>query len=749
MITAENVDLSNCDREQIQYAGAILPHGVLATASESDWTVLQASVNCGEMLGVPAEDLLGQSIGRLFSAAQWSIVTERFARLHSAGLPSYLLRATLHDTLFDVFAHRYDGVVIFEFEKCTEEADESFQLQKDIHEALTTLQGASSLQTFLDSAVAQIRRFTGFDRVMAYKFMPDGTGWVRSESLAEDGDFAPFLGLHYPASDVPLPARRLFSLTWLRHQPDIDYTPVPITPATNPVTGKSLDLSCAQLRSVSLMYTGYLKNMGTRSSMVLSLMKTGKIWGLIACHHHRAPKHVPYRERMACEFVAHMVSLLISAKEDLDVSEYRVRLKTTERLLVENFSREYDVSTALLQRSPTALEFVNAGGAAVVVEGRVTSRGQTPAQERILQITKWLSLSIDREVFATDTLAGCMPEWANCKDVASGLLALRFARNRNDYVLWFRPEQIQNVNWAGDPQKPVDISSDGQRLMPRTSFALWKETVRLKSEPWSEMEIEAVSQLRSSILELVLRKADEIGKLYDNLERSHAQLDTFAYVASHDLKEPLRGISNYAEMLLEDYSEALDEEGFGRLQTISRLARRMDDLLDSLLEYSRVGRVDFADLEVDMNVVVTEAVDTLKLRIAERKVTIRVPKRLPSVRGDQIHLRELLTNLISNAVKYNDREEPFVEIGVSPDLGADEVVLYVRDNGIGIREAHLEQIFQIFRRLHARNEYGGGAGAGLTIAKKIVERHGGRIWVDSVSGQGTTFWFSLPTVKTA
>ncbi len=432
-----------------------------------------------------------------------------------------------------------------------------------------------------------------------------------------------------------------------------------------------------------------------------------------------------------------MLSVLMSTKEHLGSYQYRMKLKSIESGLVANLLRENDFSVALLHGTPTVLDFVEATGAALMVSGQLELVGRTPREEEVRCLLQWLSAHMEKEVFATDSLVTCLPEAAAYSDGASGLLALRFSKSKEDYMLWFRAEQVQSVNWAGDPGKPVDISGDQQRLMPRTSFAIWQEMVRRKSTPWLDVEKAAVEDLRLAILELVFRKADELGALYQNLERSHAQLDAFAYVASHDLKEPLRGIANYAVMLTEDYGDQLDEEGRNRLAALSRLSQRMDDLLNSLLEYSRVGRVNFADNEVDLNQVVADALETLRLRIAEQRTTVRLLGSLPMVRGDRSHLGEVLVNLISNAIKYNDKAEKWVEIG------ADSVSVFVRDNGIGILPEHSEQIFQIFRRLHGREEFGGGAGAGLTITKKIIERHGGRIWMESTPGETTTFRFTL------
>ncbi len=742
IITPKNVDLTNCDQEQIQYAGAIQPHGAMLVLREPELRILQASQNTGELLGIPAEELARTNLRRLFNEEQLDGIRVRLRLENLERAPIHVARTRLSGRDFDVLAHRYDQVLILELEARPEVADVPvLDLYSDLRGAISKLQATTGLQSFFDLAAQQVRAFTGFDRVMVYKFMEDHSGWVRSEALA-DG-MQPYLGLHYPPSDIPAPARRLFSLTWVRHQPDLAYIPVPMLPENNPVTGGPLDMSYAFLRSVSIMYIDYLKNMGTRSSMVMTLLKNGELWGLIACHHHTGPKHVPYEVRVASEFLAHMVSMMMTAKEDLENYEYRTKLKSTQTKMVENVSRHADFVAGFLEDTPNLLDFVKADGAAISVNGRITPMGSTPSQTEIQQIVTWLSTAMDRHVFATDSLSAHFPEAAAFKDRCAGLLALRFSKANDDFLLWFRPEIIETVNWAGDPHKPVDISDDGQRLLPRTSFALWKETVRLKSSPWSDVELEAAKELRAALLELVLSRAEELGRLYADLERSHAELDSFAYVASHDLKEPLRGIHNYADILREDYADKLDEEGNAKLATMSRLSQRMNDLLDSLLEYSRLGQAKFAKTEVDLNGVVSEALDLLQFRIRTEAVTIRIPRLLPIIKGDQMRLVEVFTNLISNAIKYNDKAAKEVEIGFEEPALTGQPVLFVRDNGIGIREKHYDEIFQIFRRLHARDEFGGGSGAGLTITQKIIDRQGGRIWVKSNTGQGTTFYFTL------
>jgi signal transduction histidine kinase len=229
------------------------------------------------------------------------------------------------------------------------------------------------------------------------------------------------------------------------------------------------------------------------------------------------------------------------------------------------------------------------------------------------------------------------------------------------------------------------------------------------------------------------------------LQQSNRELDDFAYVASHDLKEPLRGIHNYSMFLLEDYGDRLDADGRAKLETLMRLTRRMETLIDSLLQYSRLGRVDLAIDDVDLNQTVAEVLDNLDINLKAEKADVTVPRPLPTVRCDQVRVGEIFHNLIVNGVKYNDKLRKKVEIGYLNGHPEEDQppVFYVRDNGIGIPEKHLDAIFRIFKRLHARDRFGGGTGAGLTIVKKIVERHNGRIWVESEPGEGTTFYFTL------
>ena len=279
--------------------------------------------------------------------------------------------------------------------------------------------------------------------------------------------------------------------------------------------------------------------------------------------------------------------------------------------------------------------------------------------------------------------------------------------------------------------------------------------------PWTTTELAAVMSLRVLILDLVVSYAEQLSALNAELLASNEELDAFAFVASHDLKEPLRGIHRHASLLISDLQKqhALDDSNATRLQSLLRLTVRMDDLLDALLHFSRVGRLELQRQPEDMNVILQESLEMVGPLTHETDCDVRVADFLPVMVSDRVRVREIFTNLISNGIKYNNKPNRWVEIGTHsigngdctemkvPPLAQGQTIFYVRDNGIGIPPRHHDQIFGMFKRLHARDAFGGGSGAGLTIVRRLVERHGGVVWFSSEVDVGSTFYFTLSSAE--
>ncbi|MEI6180527.1 MAG: ATP-binding protein [Chloroflexales bacterium] len=742
------VDLTNCDREPIHIPGTIQPHGVLLALTEPDWRIVQCSANSFAYFARHPGELLGQPLSTLLNPNDLTTLNATLTSEQVEANPLYTLTVSSGGQRFDLIAHRSNGMLIIEFEPATQsEQASSLRVYRMVKNVVTACQRTTSVRTFAQTLVAAVRKLTGFDRVMLYQFQPDASGHVIAEEVRSD--LTPYLDLHYPASDIPQQARALYLRSWLRLIPDVTYEPVPLVAVDPADPSIPLDLSYAALRSVSPIHVAYLKNMGASASMSISLLKNGQLWGLVACHHHSGPCYLQYDLRAACEFLGHVVSLQIVEKEIMEDAAYTIALQAVLAQLVQQMSVANDVVVGLTRDQPNLSQYIEAGGVAVCLDGQCVLLGTTPPESALGPLLDWLTQTVPDDLFITNTLPQQYPAMLPLKASASGLLALRLARTRPNYILWFRPEVLQTVNWGGNPTKPVEFTADGAILSPRRSFALWEETVAATSLPWRSSEVLAARELRRAIIDLVLFKVDELARLNDELMRSNVELDSFAYVASHDLKEPLRGLHNYAHFLIEDYGDIIDAEGQAKLATLVRLTQRMEALIDTLLHYSRVGRAELARAEVDLEGELADVVNLLGPRIQEGGVEVRIPRPLPRIHVDQARVREVFSNLITNAIKYNDHALRWVELGyvvLPPDAevpATEPYVFYVRDNGIGIPEEHQETIFRIFKRLHGRDEYGGGVGAGLTIVKKIVERHGGAIWLTSQMGEGTTFWFTF------
>ncbi|MDQ6611772.1 MAG: GAF domain-containing protein, partial [Gemmatimonadota bacterium] len=745
--------IMNCDTEPVQTPGCVQAHGALLVLRQSDLTILQASENVLEIIGRNVQSLLQSSVSVVLGTDGEDRLREFLAREQVDFTPLFLLSLPEGEnhTVLDVTVHTIDGVVVLEFEPAESVGMEPADYFGIVKKTIVRLQSAHTLIAFCGIVANDFRLLTGLDRVMIYRFHPDHHGEVFAESKRDD--LAPWLGLHYPADDIPKPAREIFMKAWVRPVPDVSTALAELVPLVNPDNGHALEMTYCALRGPSVMYTEYLRNMGVKACLTMPIRRDGKLWGLIACHHYDSTKALSYKLRAACEFLAQVVSLQQRMIDDREHLHYRLGMESVHQQLIARASSMRELSS-FSTGSPSLLDAVRATGAAMFYHNQWFTVGTTPEPEQLAALAEWLRTSMNREggttVYASDNLASAYPAAAGFTDVGSGLLAMSISRNGRDLLLWFREEVLQSISWAGNPHdKPSQAGPHGSRLTPRHSFELFRESVKARAEPWIATEVDAVGRFRAMIMELIVSHAEELAGLNAELVRSNRELDAFAYLAGHDLKEPLRGIRRYVDEL--QHEASLGPLQRQKLESMVGLASRMDRLLDSLLEFARVGRSPLSFNDADLNEVVSDAIEM----VSSRTITAEfiVPRTMPTVRCDYSSVSEIYVNLFSNALKYNDQEKKLIEIGyIAPDetfdrsafpAGVSGVVFYVKDNGIGIAAEHFERIFRMFKRLHGRSEYGGGSGAGLTIVKKMVQRHNGAVWVQSAPGAGTTFYFGL------
>ncbi|HEY9735236.1 MAG TPA: GAF domain-containing protein, partial [Trichocoleus sp.] len=502
------LNLTRLKQPEIHSLTQVQPHGVLLVLQESDLSVLQVSRNTREAFGLSPEEVLGKTLDQLLDPYQ---VDQFRAGLAHENLdlinPTkvWVRRKGDEYSVYDAVFHRTsDGFLVLELEPAL--SQESIPFLSFYHLArasIAQLEATANLKDFCQIIVHEVRQVTGFDRVMLYKFDDDGHGEVLAEERLDDMES--YLGLHFPESDVPQPARKMFLANWIRVIPNAKAEPADLFPAQNPQTQQPTDLVMSILRQPYPCHIEYLDHMGVGASLTISLMKDQKLWGLIACH-HKTPKYIPYELRKACEFLGRVIFAEISTREEEADFNYRMKVAQVQTALVDSMSRDDYFINGLVQHEPNLLDLVNAKGAAICFGGQWTTIGRTPAEDELNYLVQWLAKTQEGEVFATNSLPLVYSDAERFKDVASGLLAIPISKR--SYVLWFRPEVIQTVNWGGDPQNAYTVEGEGSslRLCPRKSFQLWKETVQLQSLPWQSVEVRAALELRKAIVNIVLRQ---------------------------------------------------------------------------------------------------------------------------------------------------------------------------------------------------------------------------------------------------
>lgn len=741
-LQVQEINVISLKEAPIHLSSQIQQHGVLLVLGEPELKILQVSTNTLNVFGISPENILQKNLEDLLDPFQIERIKSGIAENNLDLInPSKIWVRKKGDeyTVFDAVFHRNSqGFLILELEPAVSQENIPFLSFYHLARAsINQLEKTTTFREFCHIIVKEVQKVTGFDRVMLYKFDDDGHGSVVAEEKI--ASLESYLGLHYPESDIPKPARKLFISNSIRSIPAASSEPVQIFPANNPVSDRPIDLTNSILRSAAPCHLEYLHNMGVGSSLTISLIKDQKLWGLIACH-HQTPKYISYELRKACEFLGRVIFAEISAREETEDYDYRMNLTHIQSVLIEYMSQAENFIDGLVKHQPNLLDLTSAQGAAVCFGGSCTLIGETPKEEELYFLVEWLKNNINEEVFYTDSLASLYPDAERFKNVASGLLAIPISKR--NYVLWFRPEVIQTVNWGGDPNKAFEVNqSEGNvRLCPRKSFELWKENVRLTSLPWQFVEIKAALELRKAIVNIVLRQADELAQLAQDLERSNAELKKFAYVASHDLQEPLNQVANYVQLLEMRYHQELDADAIEFINYAVEGVSLMQTLIDDVLAYSKVDSQAIAFQLTEAQVPLERALSNLRQRISEAGATITYDP-LPPVMADSTQLMQLFQNLIGNAIKFRSDKPPQIHVGA--ERLEDEWLFFVRDNGIGIDPRFSDRIFIIFQRLHTRDEYP-GTGMGLAICKKIIECHRGRIWVESQLGQGATFYFTIP-----
>jgi two-component system, chemotaxis family, sensor kinase Cph1 len=500
-------DMTNCDRELIQFAGSIQPHGLLLVLQEPRLRIVQASRTAARLLGRPLDWLLLNDVHQLGGD-----LGARLQALRAAGdlREPQPLHCRVDALLFEGAVHRAgEDMLVLELEPIDPPPASRVPIDADallqrLGTVVQRISEASAIGTLTDLVVRSLRDLAGYDRVMVYRFDPDGHGKIIAE--ARDPRLETLLGHRYPATDIPQRARELYLRNRVRVLVDVNYEPSVLVPhllagAAGPPG--ELDMSLCWLRSMSPLHLQYLKNMGVTATLVISLVREGKLWGLIACHHY-APRNLPYAMRAGCELLGEAMATRIAAIENYARAQVAIQVRRLEQRLVEATSTEGDWRLALFRNPRTLLQPLDATGAVLFHDGELLTCGEVPSTPELRALRDWIGEQPADGPLSTASIAKACPALAGLTPTASGVLAVRLSATRPDHLVWLRKEQLQSYTWAGDPSKPI-VGNDPLTLSPRRSFAAWSEIVRGTSAPWTPAELAMAAAFGDALIDIIVQ----------------------------------------------------------------------------------------------------------------------------------------------------------------------------------------------------------------------------------------------------
>lgn len=693
------ITLANCAHEPIHIPGSIQPHGALLVFNNT-LQLISWSENARALLGLPLT--LHASIESLaLNDDILDALKDTLVSMEDGEIAPIAVEARYQESIFDVVIHTHLNRIIIEFERRELSSDAVASFALKAHRAIDRLKRQKNLNALLQVAVEEIQKLTGFDRVMAYMFRHDDSGDVVAEKRRDDLDA--YIGRRYPASDIPAQARRLYTLNTLRLIADINYKPVPLVGEQD---GSPLDMSHCILRSVSPIHIEYLQNMGVGASMSVSIIVNGRLWGMLACHHMSALQ-IPYSIRMACDVIAqiiasNVVSLQEHARAELNAQASKIRIALVETLLNED-----DVLRAFSSHAEALKQTLAADAIAVSQQGKLMIAGDIPL-DIVAEIHELLPSEGDDLV-----LWQSRSEWPQALqaliDKWVGLLALRFDPVTNGWILAFRLEQIETVNWGGKPEKDIKPGPLGPRLTPRGSFDEWKEIVRDSAEPWDTMRLETARDLLSALLRVSNQRHAET-------DRARVQLMA---ILGHDLRDPLNSINLAAHFIKEDGEE-------GRMGNIIRnSSSRMERLISQVLDMSRLGTgigLSIRPTRTNVIAVLNNLID--EARVAHPGVNYRaeVPDDLHwSIDADR--LAQAVGNLLSNA-RHHGQPNASIRLTISHD--ENNLMIEVSNEANEIDPDVVANLFSPFKKSSSTRGRA-GLGLGLYIAKEIITGHQGEL----------------------
>jgi light-regulated signal transduction histidine kinase (bacteriophytochrome)/CheY-like chemotaxis protein len=636
----EPVNLTNCDREPIHIPGSIQPHGCLIACDARAITVLRHSANAGFMLGVSGE-INGLPLEMLVGAEATHTLRNALATQGEGVRPAILSGLHVPGGVFDVSVHIFRSTVIIEFEAAS--IGQPLQLARGL---IGRIRDISDIETLVRQAARLIRGMLEYDRVMIYRFEQDGSGKVAAE--AKRGDLESFLGQYFPASDIPQQARILYLKNTIRIIGDASGARISLVPVFD-ASGEALDLSLAHLRSVSPIHCEYLRNMGVAASMSISIIVDGALWGLIACHHYQ-PRILSMAERVAAEMFGEFFSLHLTSLRQKSNLEAATRARASLDRFLRLASHHADIGHLLTEHLPDFSALMPCDGIGLWMNGTWSSHELVPPASAIPGLSRLIGTLAEGRVWATHALPQRMPEAEDFCAQAAGVLAIPLTQTRRDYLFFFRKELVQTLNWAGNPEKTYATGPLGDRLTPRESFAIWKQTVHQQAQPWTEADREIAEVTRAALVEVGLRHSELMAE-----ERSRA--DVRQRMLNEELNHRVKNILALIKSLV---GQPL-QEGRTLIDYVASLKGRIQALS---FAHDQVVRGDGGGLLLDLLNAELTPYRQPTISIAVNGPPVLLNSRAFSVMALVLH------ELSTNAAKYGALSRPGGRLDVSWSLAA-------------------------------------------------------------------------------
>jgi len=750
------VDLVSCDNEPIHIIGAVQPHGVLVALDQQTFDIHYASANAisffgheaASLIGRPAEALLGPSnVGQLRSRTLET-------RLPELLIPWFLRIDRPDGDAVDLecYAHRHEGRIVLEFVLPQEGPAAVWEEDLLRQTIISELIKPDSLSDLAEAGARIIREVTGFDRVMIYRFAPDKHGEVIAESTVRHDSF---LGLHYPASDIPDPARRHFVLNVIRTIPDINAVPVPILMHSGAVadaeSAAPLDLTFSKLRAVAPVHVEYLNNMGVGASMSISLVADKELWGLVACHHY-GPLHISWSRLRFCELLGATISTLLQSHANTTKLKQSIGAEKLAFEIERQARRGKLLVDAVRDHADALLKQCGASGMVLRLDGHRLSLGAVPDP---MPDPMGLGIPLADGIAVSDHLASLLPANAPGPPEIAGLALLELSDDGQDYLALFRREFEHTIRWAGKPDKVEKRLDDGTvRLSPRGSFALWREERSGRSKPFTETDLEVLRITRRALFALnsLDRERQAVSaKMQAEAEEARLKLilldaarnrsmGELAAALAHELNQPLTAVNNYVNACrreLVNFRIDVPEPLVTLMDNAVTESSRAADLVRRLRNFIAQGEIS-AEL-IDLQQTIRQGVELALVATRDPRPTVvfAFDPAVEPLFADPVQIGQIVLNLVRNSLSAMSGVSERV-LTVSTARRAAMVEVSVRDTGPGIPEAARSSVFEPFH-----NSTTSGMGIGLTLCRSIVEAHGGRIRLVDTD-RGAEVVFTLP-----